>query len=73
MGDRGSKSENWSVKEQRVDGSLVIYGWLGYYYRLIIYLARRKQSMLITIRCTLVAGKNGFWNKLSNSRLKIPQ
>ena len=26
-----------------------------------------------TERCTLVAGKSGFWKKLSNSRLKIPQ
>jgi len=27
----------------------------------------------ITVRCTLVAGKSGSWNKWSNSRLKIPQ
>ena len=29
--------------------------------------------IVIMVRCTLVAGKAGSWNKLSKSRLKISQ
>ena len=29
--------------------------------------------LFIIVRCTLVAGKTGFWKKLSKSKLKIPQ
>jgi len=29
--------------------------------------------VLVSVRCTLVAGKAGSWKKLNNSRLKISQ
>ena len=59
MGNRGSKSDNLSVKEQRVDGSSI---------REPDFVGAK-----LMVRCTLVAGKAGSWKKLSNSRLKIPQ
>ena len=49
------------VKEQRVDGSFIILSLM-----LGIILS-------IMVRCTLVAGKAGSWEKLSNPRLKITQ
>jgi len=30
-------------------------------------------SLFVIVRCTLVAGKAGFWKKLSKPKLKIPQ
>ena len=35
--------------------------------------SRRLFSIYYTVRCTLVAGKAGSWEKLSNPRLKITQ
>lgn len=66
MGNRGSKSDNLSVKEQRVDGSSIRAAAGG-------GLRLRPPAAIIMVRCTLVAGKAGYWKKLSNSILKISQ
>lgn len=54
MGDRGSKSDWMSVKEQRVDGFSVID---LYVYNCKVYSSRRE---------------TGYWDKFSNSILKLP-
>jgi len=63
MGDRGSKSVIFEiiVKEQRVDGSFIILSLIIRHYLKYndkVYSSRRE---------------TGSWEKLSNSRLKIPQ